>query len=292
MMPAVSRENLLIIDRLRTSPQNTATLYEAIGGGLPHHTGDAYLGLAIFNLIKVGIIDLVDDDDNSRSREVLNSISAKETGQPILSYGYDIARSFIEKYGASWRVRLTRRIFDLQETLGFSVTGLIARHSHNFTFDAAPAFRTPSQHLRADVFVLMPFEESLSSVFDDHIKPVCVKLGFTVQRADEIFSSGNVIDDVFSMIFNSKIIIADCTSRNSNVFYEMGIADTIGKRVILITKNRDDIPFDIRHKRFIEYAFTPRGMKEFEFKLKKYLTAKVWTYTDDHGVIPASMKLP
>jgi hypothetical protein len=42
--------------------------------------------------------------------------------------------------------------------------------------------------------------------------------------------------DVWNSIYSSSIIIADCTGRNPNVFYELGIAHTLGKPVILSLK--------------------------------------------------------
>jgi len=41
----------------------------------------------------------------------------------------------------------------------------------------------------------------------------------------------------------------------------------IGKPVILITQNNEDVPFDVRHMRYIQYSYTPRGMLEFEKRL-------------------------
>ena len=108
----------------------------------------------------------------------------------------------------------------------------------------------------------MPFAEKFKPVFDNHIRAVCDKLGYSVQRADDIFRPGNIMDDIWSMIYNAKKVIVECTSRNPNVFYELGISDTIGKDVIIITQNKDDIPFDLRHRRYIKYVFTPKGMKD------------------------------
>jgi hypothetical protein len=283
-MKSIIYTNLSIIDRLRSSPQNTATLNHAIGGGLPHHSGDAYLGLGIFNLVRLRIVDLIDENGNTRAREILEEASSETRG---LHLGYAIARNFITKYGDSWQVKLTGRIFDLQEMLGFSITGLMAGNNRMFTFDAGPIFREPNPHLVADVFVLTPFQESFRPVFDDNIKPVCAKLGYTVRRADDILMAGDIIEDIWSLIYNSKIVIADCTSKNPNVFYEIGISDTIGKKLVLITQNKDDVPFDIRHRRYIEYKFTPRGIAKFESTLEKYLTAKAWTYSDNRGMTPS-----
>jgi hypothetical protein len=36
---------------------------------------------------------------------------------------------------------------------------------------------------------------------------------------------------------------------------------------ILITQNNEDVPFDLRHIRYITYEYTPHGMKKFEVDL-------------------------
>ena len=43
----------------------------------------------------------------------------------------------------------------------------------------------------------------------------------------------------------------------------------LGRPVVLIAQNNDDVPFDLRHIRYIHYSLTPRGMKEFEDRLRK-----------------------
>jgi hypothetical protein len=120
-----------------------------------------------------------------------------------------------------------------------------------------------------DVFVLMPFAEALKPVYEDHIKPVTSALSLTVGRADDLFSAHSVMADVWSGIFNARVIIADCTGRNPNVFYEIGLCHALGRPVILITQSSDDVPFDVKHIRFIHYTFTPRGMGKFEAILDK-----------------------
>ena len=110
----------------------------------------------------------------------------------------------------------------------------------------------------------MPFFEPLRPVYEDHIKKISRELKLSVARADDFFSAHSVMADVWSGIFFARAVIADCTGRNPNVFYEIGLAHVLGKPVILITQNADDVPFDVRHIRFIHYTFTPRGMVDFE----------------------------
>jgi hypothetical protein len=72
-------------------------------------------------------------------------------------------------------------------------------------------------------------------------------------RADDFWEHQAVIQDIVNLIARSRIVICDCSGRNPNVFYEAGIAHTLGKEVILITQNENDIPFDLRHLRYIRY---------------------------------------
>lgn len=57
------------------------------------------------------------------------------------------------------------------------------------------------------------------------------------------------------------------------MFYELGMAHAIGKDVIVITQSADDVPFDIRHLRYLQYEYTPRGVAEFERRLRATIAA-------------------
>lgn len=115
-----------------------------------------------------------------------------------------------------------------------------------------------------EVFVLMPFDDALQPVYEDHIKEVVSNLGLRIDKADNFFGTGSIMKDVWSAIHAARIVVADCTGRNPNVFYEIGLAHAIGKHTILIAQSLDDIPFDLQHLRTIHYEYTAPGMKTFE----------------------------
>ena len=103
-----------------------------------------------------------------------------------------------------------------------------------------PLFDRPHQlpqDRHFDLFVLMPFSSDLKEVYEDHIKNAAVSLNLKIARADDFFSASAVMQDVWNAICKSRLIIADRTGRNPNVFYEIGLAHTVGKSVILITQN-------------------------------------------------------
>ena len=79
------------------------------------------------------------------------------------------------------------------------------------------------------------------------------------QRVDDIWNHTVVIQDVFSLIYRSFIVVCDFTGKNANVFYEAGIAHTLGKHVIPITQYPGDIPFDLQAHRYLHYHDNAQG---------------------------------
>src|ERR1043166_4270305 len=97
--------------------------------------------------------------------------------------------------------------------------------------------------------VMMPLNAEFDNVYAA-LRRIAEAVGLRCRRADDIWENPAVIQDVVSLIDRSRAVICDCTGRNPNVFYEIGIAHTLGRKVILITQNPADIPFDLRHLRY------------------------------------------
>lgn len=105
---------------------------------------------------------------------------------------------------------------------------------------------------------MMPFDAGLTPVFEA-IRLAGANMAMRCRRADDIWENAAIIQDVVSLIDRSRIVVCDCTGRNPNVFYEAGIAHTLGRDVILITQSEHDIPFDLRHLRYIRYNNNGEG---------------------------------
>jgi hypothetical protein len=54
-------------------------------------------------------------------------------------------------------------------------------------------------------------------------------------------------------IAKSKVLLADLTDKNPNVFYELGLSHAVSKPVVFTAAKIDDVPFDLRHLRVIVY---------------------------------------
>ena len=105
---------------------------------------------------------------------------------------------------------------------------------------------------------MMPFDAGFNSVYDS-IRQAADSVGLRCRRADDIWENAAIIQDVVALIDRSRVVVCDCTGRNPNVFYEAGIAHTLGREVILITQNENDIPFDLRHLRYVRYLNNAEG---------------------------------
>jgi hypothetical protein len=151
---------------------------------------------------------------------------------------------------------------------------MISRHSTGMA--VAPMFGRP-QPIPADeeidVFVLMPFKAKLETVYSKHMKRLAEELGLRMLRADELFSPRPFMAKVWDGICAANVILADCTEKNPNVFYEIGIAHTVGKKVVLITRSDKDIPSDIKHFDYIHYNYDPEGVEALIARLRTYLDA-------------------
>jgi len=123
-------------------------------------------------------------------------------------------------------------------------------------------------------FVVMPFGSAdLNGVYEYFVKPTIEDCGLKCERGDDIFGSNVIMDDIRRSIRRARLIVADLTERNPNVFYEVGIAHTLNKQVLLLSQAMHDVPFDLRHLRVLVYDFSPVGCKKLERHLKDNINA-------------------
>jgi hypothetical protein len=103
-------------------------------------------------------------------------------------------------------------------------------------------------------FVMMPFAAPLGDYYSKIFEPAIEKAGLKAVRADDdIFGTGKIIDQIWSGINAATVLIAELTSRNPNVYYELGLAHALKKPVVLVCSNEQDVPFDLKHIRVIYY---------------------------------------
>ena len=121
------------------------------------------------------------------------------------------------------------------------------------------------------VSVMMPFAMEFDKILET-IKAACSSVGMSCKRVDDIWNNSTIVQDIFELIYCSSIVIVDFSGRNPNVFYEVGIAHTLGKNVIPITQNIEDIPFDLRHHRTLKYLNNSEGLLDLKSNIENRLT--------------------
>jgi hypothetical protein len=129
--------------------------------------------------------------------------------------------------------------------------------------------------------VIMPFgkkeidgsEIDFDSVYNGFVKPAFENAGFRVLRSDtDIFRQGEyIIQEIWRLINRSRLIVADLTGRNPNVFYELGISHTVGRDVIILAQNEKDVPFDIQGLQHIKYSIDENGKQKLRGDLDNLL---------------------
>lgn len=125
-------------------------------------------------------------------------------------------------------------------------------------------------------FVLMPFGPPIGEYYQQIYEPAIRKAGLRAVRADaEIFGTGKIIDQIWEGINAAKVLVAELTNRNPNVFYELGLAHALDKPVVLVSSNEDDVPFDLKHIRVIYYNLSDPfwGQKLIEKVAENILSA-------------------
>ena len=130
------------------------------------------------------------------------------------------------------------------------------------------------------IAVMMPFKSEFDPVYEA-IKRACSALHIEARRVDEIYKPTKIIDDVFSAIVQSRLVICDLTARNANVLYETGLAHARNNDVIMITQDIDDVPFDLQQFRVIKYLPNREGLSKLAEDLKKTISE-----TLDEPILP------
>ena len=117
----------------------------------------------------------------------------------------------------------------------------------------------------------MPFDSKFDGVWSFIIKPTVESFGHIAVRGDDIFNVGSILTDIFKNIEFADYIIADLTQANPNVYYELGYSHALNKKVILLTQQMSNLPFDLRGQRVIEYSDSVQGAEKLKKDLNNFI---------------------
>jgi len=159
--------------------------------------------------------------------------------------------------------------FLLPVPLQQSQIGLWCCSRSNITIDN---FSVRSEDPRA--FIIMQFTPPYNELYEDVISKICgAEYKIKAVRPDEIYGPGIILGDIEKQIIESKLIIAEITPANPNVYYELGFARALRKPSILIAEKGTELPFDVSPFRVLFYENSIPGKKNIEEALRKHLKA-------------------
>lgn len=80
-----------------------------------------------------------------------------------------------------------------------------------------------------------------------------------------------ITDKIIEMIQSARLVVVDLTHERPNVYFELGYARGLGKRVVTIARKESNIHFDVKDWKYLEYLdsrLLERDLKKrFEFEL-------------------------
>lgn len=100
---------------------------------------------------------------------------------------------------------------------------------------------------------MMPFQEPFSLYYESIYKPAIGDANLRPVRADDLFRPSAIVADLWTMIQDAEVLLAELTTKNANVFYELGLAHALGKPVVLVSETMGDVPFDLQQLRVLLY---------------------------------------
>jgi hypothetical protein len=173
--------------------------------------------------------------------------------------------------------RVRRRVKRFDEALDRIIRNrtLEIDPSGNLTLELEPA---ATQRIRAAgyaseakplVFVAMPFRDDMRDHYDYGILNAAEKAGFLCERADDASFTGDILQWVKNRIDVAKVVVADLSYMNPNVYLELGYAWGRNKPTILLVNDGDALPFDVQGQRCLIY----KRIKDIEITLAKELAA-------------------
>lgn len=120
-------------------------------------------------------------------------------------------------------------------------------------------------------FVIQPFDGGkFDNRFDEVYKPALKDAGLAAYRVDRDPGVEVPIDKIEEGIRDADICLADITTNNPNVWYELGYAFATGRSTIMVCarERQDGLPFDIQHRTVIQYGSdSPSDFRELQRKI-------------------------
>ncbi len=99
----------------------------------------------------------------------------------------------------------------------------------------------------------------------------------TVTRADDIGEPGMITHQIVRAILQSRMVFADLTGANANVYYELGVAHSLNRPLVTLIDKARNLTFDTAHDRAIvigdEGTITLAQARQVKIRLQQFVAS-------------------
>ncbi|MCA2009826.1 nucleoside 2-deoxyribosyltransferase [Tritonibacter mobilis] len=191
---------------------------------------------------------------------------------------YDGNRMMLERQIADLNIRLTKSLESFEKVNHLILDGQKGVLSQPTTATDPNSFLNSlgvsATGIQLDpklVFVLTPFHPSEKRTYSAIVKALS-EFGIRVVRGDEEAVPGDILTHIIRKMLSARLVIANISTRNPNVMYELGIAHALGKDVVMIANSDAELPFDVNSRRILFYS----NHTELVDKLQRELARQVF----------------
>ena len=134
---------------------------------------------------------------------------------------------------------------------------------------------SPNQRIRAkyDILYLAPKNSLSDKIFTSHILPTAEKQKLKIKHLSEVLNSKTTFDKEILDIYNASLIIADIHNQDPNIMYFLGMNNLIGKPLILLLQNSEDIPKGLYKERYIIYKNVDKSLSDITTQIQPVFLA-------------------
>lgn len=155
---------------------------------------------------------------------------------------------------------------------------------------------------RPYAFVLLPQRPEFAEFYEDVIRPSLEDVGYEVEQAVQAFDDREQLRGAIMSIYRARLVVADITVMNSQLYYELGLAQGLLKPMIVMTRQIERLPPAFQGARILEYTLHYKRVNELRARLRE-LARQCLTGTIEHsnpvleivgqlGAPPAYAELP
>ncbi|PVW06575.1 hypothetical protein DEA06_03450 [Microbacterium sp. Gd 4-13] len=123
-------------------------------------------------------------------------------------------------------------------------------------------------------------------MWEEVFQPACDTFGFEAIRADKISAPGEITDQVFVLLRDADLVIADLSGANPNVMYELGLRHSRAMMTIQVGEH-GRLPFDVNTVRTIQFRRTESGL----FDLRESLISSIRSALSGGGTATSATRV-